>query len=68
MTRANGGCIEPGGMDLTEVYQQDPCPQCGQPAHSWWAERAEGGTVNVYQGLSCSACGHFKGERADDEP
>lgn len=65
ITRAYGGCVEPGGMDLTEVYQQQPCPKCGQPAHSWWIERAEG-TLNLYEGLSCTACGYSKGEHPDE--
>ena len=32
MTQVYGGCIEPGGMELTDEYETIPCPRCAEPA------------------------------------
>ncbi len=68
MTLAYGGCIEPGGWELDEERTTAECPQCGASAHSWRIERAEAGFINLYVGLSCSACSFSRGDNpADDD-
>ena len=66
MTRAYGGCIEPEGMDLDERHDTEPCPECEALAHHWFCERVEGGSLNIYSGMHCPACGHHKGDYPDD--
>ena len=64
MTRVYGGCIEPGGMDLEDSYETHPCPDCESPALHWRLERAEG-SLNVYIGMRCTACGLERGDEPD---
>ena len=66
MTRVHGGCVEPEGWDLEDEHTTEPCPKCGEPAHHWRCERAEG-SLNIYTGLACVSCGHEEGERPDVE-
>ena len=65
MTRVYGGCIEPEGMDLEDSYETHPCPDCGSPALHWWLRRAEGGSLNIYSAMRCSACGLQRGDEPD---
>ena len=68
MTLVYGPGVEPGGMELDNEHRTVPCPKCGQPAHHWFCERAEGGSINIYGGTSCAACGFEIGNWSDGEP
>ena len=60
MTRAYGGCIEPGGMDLDDHTREIDCPSCGhEKAVERTYEKAEG-CINRYVSVNCSRCGHFE--------
>ncbi len=67
MTRAYGGCIGPGGLELDDERSTTPCPHCGGNASAWRIERVEGGSLNLYIGLSCSSCGHAQGDDPRDD-
>ena len=67
MTRVYGGCIEPEGCELADERGTATCPGCGAVARTWHIERAEG-SLNVYSGLACDACGYTRGDCPDDCP
>ena len=60
MTRAYGGCIEPGGMELDDERMTLPCPTCTKPARHHFFQRAEG-SLNSYHTIDCDHCGHRSG-------
>lgn len=59
--RVYGKTIEPGGMELEDEQWEAPCPRCNAQAEHGYVERLEGGSINLYHTVACTACGHHAG-------
>ncbi len=57
--------VEPEGFELESATWHQPCPNCPAQAFAWRHEVAEG-SINIYRGLRCNACGHFQGTLPGD--
>ena len=53
--------VEPEGFELESATWSEPCPKCQAQAVAWRYEVAEG-SLNIYRGRRCNACGHAEGE------
>ncbi len=57
--------VEPDGFELETHSWHEPCPKGTAQAFAWHYEVAEG-SLNIYRGLRCNACGHFEGTLPGD--
>ncbi|MDF4211173.1 hypothetical protein P2W50_31465 [Pseudomonas protegens] len=60
-----GSCVEPGGMLLDDDECECECPACGGVAIRRDWESVEGGSINPYWSLHCTACKHRDGDRPE---